>query len=243
MSVLELKVQRGLVWSGPAMIGILLVGFGFIAGYIPPQPPTLPPETLVGVYAEDVNAIKVGMVLSMLASALLVPWGVAISGQLKQIDGAKALADVQMASCALVSLEFITPIGVWMAASYRADETLPQVTRAFHDLGWLLFMTVIWSFWVQLVCIAVAVLLDRRERPILPRWIGYLNLWVAVLITPGAIVLFFKSGPFAWNGIVGFFCPLAGFILWFCPMAVVMHKNLTRQIAEGENATPVLSRV
>lgn len=239
---MEAKVQRVLVWSGPAMVVIWVGAFLFIAGFIPPQSPSLDADAIVRIYAEHTNAIKIGMVLSMLGCALLVPWGVAISGQLKRIDGARALADIQMVSCALLSLEFITPIGVWMAASFRFDDSLPQVTQGLHDLGWILFMTVIWSLWVQLICIGAAILIDKREDPILPRWLGYLNLWVSVLIIPAGVVLFFKSGPFAWNGIIGFFCPLTAFAIWFTSMAIVIHKNLSRQIAEGSEPgdVPVL---
>jgi hypothetical protein len=186
----------------------------------------------VRLYADHTNAIKLGMIISMAGSALLVPWAVAISGQLRRIDGAKALADVQMVSCALLSLEFITPIGVWMAVSFRYKDRAPDVTRALHDVGWILFMTVIWSLWVQLIAIAAAIFIDRRSEPVLPRWLGYLNLWVAMLIIPAGLVLFFKHGPFAWNGVVGLYIPLAAFVIWMMSMTITIHQNLSRQICE-----------
>jgi hypothetical protein len=230
---MEAKVQRVLIWSGVGMVVLWLGAFLLIAGFVPPHDPSNTAAQIVSIYAGRTNAIKVGMVISMLGSALLVPFGVAISGQLKRIDGARALADVQMVSCALLSLEFITPIGVWMAAAFRFDARAADVTQALNDLGWILFMTVIWSLWVQLVAIGIAILLDRRAEPILPRWLGYLNLWAAVLILPAGIVLFFKSGPFAWNGIVGFFVPLTAFCLWIGSTTACVHRALNRQIAEG----------
>jgi hypothetical protein len=230
---MEAKVQRVLIWSGPAMVVLWVGAFVLLAGFIPPHDPAKTAEQIVRIYAEHTDAIKIGMVVSMLGSALLVPWAIAISGQLKRIDGARALADVQMISCALLSLEFITPIGVWMAASFRFDAHAPEVTQAMNDLGWILFMTVIWSLWVQLIAIGAAILIDRRDEPILPRWLGYLNLWVALLIIPAGLVLFFKSGPFAWNGVVGFYVPLTGFCIWIASMTLAVHKALTRQIAEG----------
>lgn len=136
-----------------------------------------------------------------------------------------------MASCALLSLEFITPIGVWMAASFRFDGRAPDVTRALHDVGWILFVTVIWSVWVQMLAIAAAILIDRRSEPVLPRWLGYLNLWVAMLILPAGCVLFFKQGPFAWNGVVGLYIPLTAFVIWIASVTVCVHQNLSRQIS------------
>ena len=227
---MEARVQRVLIWTGPGMIALWLGAFLFIAGFIPPSDPTASAAEIVRLYADHTNAIRLGMIISMAGSALLVPWAVAISGQLRRIDGAKALADVQMVSCALLSLEFITPIGVWMAVSFRYDDRAPDVTRALHDVGWILFMTVIWSLWVQLIAIAAAILIDRRSEPVLPRWLGYLNLWVAMLIIPAGLVLFFKHGPFAWNGVVGLYIPLAAFVIWMISMTITIHQNLSRQI-------------
>lgn len=230
---MEAKVQRVLIWSGPAMVVLWVGAFVMIARYIPPHDPGKTAEEILRIYQANPGSIKIGMVISMMGSALLVPFAVAISGQLKRIDGGRALADVQMVSCALLSLEFITPIGVWMAAAFRFDARSADDTQLLNDLGWILFMTVIWSLWVQLLAIGAAILVDRRAEPIMPRWLGYLNLWVAVLIIPAGLVLFFKSGPFAWNGVVGFFVPLTAFVIWTACMTLTVHKNLNRQIAEG----------
>lgn len=231
---MEARVQRFMIWCGPGMIALWLGAFLWIAGFIPPSDPTASAEHIVRLYADNTIGIRIGMVISMLGSALLVPYAIAISGQLKRIDGAKALADTQMVSCALLSLEFITPIGVWMAAAYRFDDRAADVTRALHDMGWILFMTVIWSLWVQLIAIGAAVLIDRKPVPVFPRWVGYLNLWVALLIIPAGTVLFVKTGPFAWNGAIGLYVPLTVFVIWISSMTWAVHRNLTRQIAAGE---------
>jgi hypothetical protein len=132
-------------------------------------------------------------------------------------------------------LEFITPIGIWMAATYRYDDRAADVTRTPH-VGWILFLTVIWSLWVQLLAIAAAILIDRSRGPGLPHWLGYLNLWVAMLIIPAGLVLFFKQGPFAWTGLVGPYIPLTGFVVWIMSMTITNHRNLSREIAATTSA-------
>jgi hypothetical protein len=229
----EARVQRVLIWSGPAMMLLWVGAFAALAGFLPPSEPNAAARTITEMYVDHGVAIKFGMVVSMAGSALLVPFGVALSGQLKRIDGAKALADTQMVSCALLSLEFIIPIGVWMATAFRADDRSADLTRALHDLGWILFMTVIWSLWVQLLAIGAAVLLDRGAAPVLPRWYGYFSLWEAVLILPAGLVLFFKDGPFAWNGLIGIWVPLVTYAAWILTTSYCVHLALTRQIAAG----------
>ncbi|WP_082612755.1 MULTISPECIES: hypothetical protein [unclassified Nocardioides] len=230
---MEARVQRVLIWSGPLMMVMWVGAFMALAGYLPPSDPLDSAQAIATTYDDHAVAIKLGMVVSMAGSALLVPFGVALSGQLKRIDGAKALADTQMVSCALLSLEFITPIGVWMAAAYRSDDRPVDVTRAIHDLGWILFMTVIWSLWVQLVAVGVGALLDRGPTPVLPRWYAYLSLWESFMILPAGLVLFFKDGPFAWNGLFGIWVPLVTFATWILATVLCVHRALDRQIAEG----------
>src|SRR4051794_921421 len=171
------------------MVFLWIGAFLLVAGFIPPHAPNLSADEIVDIYAKDSGSIKFGLIVSMAASALLVPWAVAISGQIKRIDGARALADVQMASCALLSLEFIFPIGIWMATSFRFQDRSPEVTQAMNDCAWVLFMVIIWSIEVQLVAIAWAIFIDRRSEPVLPRWLGYLTLWAAVLIVPAGSII------------------------------------------------------
>lgn len=230
---MEARVQRVLIWMGPAMVLIWFATFIFVMGFFPPSRPSASAEEIRQLYADNTTLIRVGLVVVMAASALLVPWAAAISGQLRRIAGARALASVQFVSCALLSLEFITPIGVWMAAAFRFDDRSAEVTEAIHDIGWILFVTVIWSLWAQMWAIVAAIFIDRGPEPILPRWLGYLTAWSALLITPAGLVLFFKDGPFAWNGIVGIYLPLAAFAVWMGAISYEVHKSLTKQIADG----------
>jgi hypothetical protein len=234
---MALKIQRVLIWTGPGMIFVWLGAFLAIAGFIPPTRPAASAADIYAFYDSNTAMVKFGLVVSMAGCALLVPWAVAISSRLRRIDGGKVLADVQMVSCALLSLEFITPIGLWMGVSFVYHDLPEEVTRGIHNISWILFMTVIWSLFVQLIAIGAAILIDRRPSPELPHWLGYLSLWVAMLIIPAGIVLFFRSGPFAWNGIIGLYTPLVGFTIWVFAMTIVIHRKLTKEIAAASAET------
>ena len=231
-AVLEAKVQRILIWTGPLMLALWLASF-IAAGYLPPHRPSATSQQITDLYNANPTMIKAMMVITMAASALLVPWCIAIAGQIRRIPGAKALATTQMISCSLLSLEFIYPVGIWMATAFRSDDRPIDITRALNDLGWVLFVLVIWSVWVQMLAIAAAVLMDHRPEPILPRWVGYLSLWVAVIIIPAGLILFFKTGPWAWNGLVGFWIPFFALVTWILAMTWTVHVAISKQIAEG----------
>jgi hypothetical protein len=52
----------------------------------------------------------------------------------------------------------------------------------------------------------------------------------------GGIAVFFKTGPFAWNGLVGFYIPIGAFTVWIAVMTYYMHTGVNRQFA-AEHAT------
>jgi hypothetical protein len=72
------------------------------------------------------------------------------------------------------------------------------------------------------------VLGDRNASPEMPRWVGFMNLWVAVLFIPGGFLTFFKTGPFAWNGVFVYWIPLVVFLGWYLVMVVLLRQGALR---------------
>ena len=54
----------------------------------------------------------------------------------------------------------------------------------------------------------------RSERPLFPRWVGYVDLAVAVAYAGGAPAIFVKTGAFGWDGLLSLWVPFAGFSVW-----------------------------
>jgi hypothetical protein len=92
------------------------------------------------------------------------------------------------------------------------------------------------AYVLQMVCIATAALIDRSPDPVWPRWAAYFCVWIGISGMGGGIAVFFKRGPFAWNGLIGFYVPIAMFALWVSVMTYLMHTGISRQIAGGAAA-------
>ena len=75
----------------------------------------------------------------------------------------------------------------------------------------------------------LAIVSDNHERPVFARWLGYFNIWVAILFLPGGLITFFKSGPFAWNGLLAFWLPLTVFFLWYIVMFFALLKAIRQR--------------
>jgi len=60
---------------------------------------------------------------------------------------------------------------------------------------------------------------------------------VGVLFVPGGLLTFFKTGPFAWNGIFVWWVPFLVFFSWYLVMFVMLRKAILKQAAETSAAT------
>jgi hypothetical protein len=84
---------------------------------------------------------------------------------------------------------------------------------------------------LQVAIVGLCILSDQRAEPIYQRWIGFASLWTAVLFVPGALIPYFKHGPFTWRGLVGFWLPATMFFVWY----VLMWLSTVRTIKRGNN--------
>jgi len=141
------------------------------------------------------------------------------------------LALTQFGAAVLLQVYFVLCSMLWLIATFRS-ELEPSTVRLVHDAGWLIFVMVFPGYVLQMACIAIAAFCDRSPDPIWPRWFGYLCLWIALSGSGGGLAVFFKSGPFAWNGLIGFWLPIGMFVIWICCISYLMHRGILRQATE-----------
>lgn len=223
-------VQRFAVWCGPAFLILYLIFFVFVAGFVPPIAPSKTGAEVLEFFAAHRVRIQVGQIGALIMSTLLFPFFTIISREIARIErsrtrGLPVLAMMQFGGGALLVVYFQLCSMIWLILSYRPDLD-PAMARVLNDAAWLIFVMVFPSYVMQMLCMAIAAFRDPREHPTWPRWTGYLNLWVALAGAGGGIAVFFTSGPFAWNGVIGFYVPIAVFAVWLGAMTYVLLNGL-----------------
>ncbi|MBK5264556.1 MAG: hypothetical protein JJE34_04875 [Alphaproteobacteria bacterium] len=208
------KAQAFAALAGPIAAGFVGVSL-FMAGLIPPTPPTIGQAELVTLYTENATAIRiVAIAMLFLLSGLMLQY-TALGDQLWEIEGAQARTwariQVTLGGISLVPV-YGTSIA-WALASYR-PERAAEATQMLSDLGWFFFVFPVAPALFQMWAIGFSVLSDRAARPVFPRWYGYLCFWVGILLMTGLFVPFFKTGPFAWNGLLAFWVAAITLGLW-----------------------------
>lgn len=217
------------------MVVVWFVGFGLFAGFIPPPDPGMTPDDVARMYATNTDLLRVGLILTALVSPLLMPFTAAIAAQMKRIEGrCSPFAYAEIGLGAILVVSFIFPIMIFETASYRPERPA-EVTAALNDTGWVMFIGVVSNAALQLVLLGILILMDKKSEPVFPRWCAYLNLWIGMLLIPGSVIVFFKDGPLAWNGLFTWWVPAASFGIWLGIMTYLLLKSAKRQEGLEQN--------
>jgi hypothetical protein len=123
----------------------------------------------------------------------------------------------------------------WLVAAFRPERN-PQLIMLLNDLAWITFAAPVGMIVVQNLCLALAVYLDARPRPIFPRWVAPFSIVTAVAMAPSACAAIFRSGPLAWDGLISFWLRIGAFTLFLVVMFVVVRTAIRRQGAEERAA-------
>jgi hypothetical protein len=221
-------------WCGVFYCGLLLVGWWVVAGFFPLHRPSAGPEEAAAFFRENPNSIRTGLVLVMWGGAVFLPFAAALTDYVRGVEGRDGPLTriMQMSTYSNAFMTFLPPM-FWLVAAYRADQRPAELTWLLNDLGWLWFLGAIAVVMPMFIAHAVAVLNDRREHPVFPRWMAWLSILIFCAFIPDQLMFFVKSGPFAWNGLFSFWIPLTLFCNWFLLVFWFVRRDVLRARAAG----------
>jgi hypothetical protein len=221
-------------WAGPATVVVALIGW-LIAGVLPiPLGSESSVEDVVNFYSHDTRVLA-GLVISTLGVSLVFPLIAVIAVHMVRMEGrTPILTFLQLITGAATGVCLLLPLLLMTTIAFRPDRS-PELTMTLNDIAWLLFITPIAPFMIQNVAIGVAILNDKRQT--LPRWVGYVNFWIAFSFIPDPLAFFFHSGPFAWRGIFIFWLALTTYSVFLIVMGLTLRKAIR------ESADPDVSAV
>lgn len=228
----QARLERVGVWLVLPFCVAFFFGVGGLALWVPPPSPGKGAEQIAELYASKTTRIRVAACLMLFTGLLSVTFISVLVKYVRRVEGHWGVLTTSQLGVGL-----LFPFVVWFpwmfaeVAAFRPDRS-PEITQAFNDLFWLCALGLVGGVVVQAVLLAATTFLDQGAVPIFPRWFGYLNLWYALLAIPGGTIVFFHSGPLAWNGVVGFWIPVGAFGVWMISIMVVLFHAIDREYAD-----------
>lgn len=224
MTVLDQKICA---WGGPFCAATLGAGL-LMSGFVPPPSPLLSAQEIAAVYAGNAMMIRIGMIIGLFGISGFIAQVCVITTQMRHMQVPSRLpADLQLGAGAISVLTLMFPTMLFAICAFRPERD-PALTQLLNDIGWLLVIPAFPTFLAQFGAIAMGAFMDKRPDPIFPRWAGYLNIWLGLLLVPGALAYIFRTGPFAWNGILSFWIAASAFFVWLIVMTPLTLSAINR---------------
>jgi hypothetical protein len=234
---MNIRAQRFAACLGPVMVLLWLVAFVPLAHLVPPPSPLKTPAEVQAWISRDTTAVRIALVDVMLGCALLAPFYAVISAQMQRIEGRHSVwARTQFGLGMILIVLSLFPMLFLATMAFRPDRN-PDTLQIFYDLTWLGFVAPVSTAAVQCFAIAIVTLSDTRTDPVFPRWGAYVNIWIGIMFIPGNLCVFFKTGPFAWQGLFAWWVPFVTFSCWYLVMAYLVLRAINQQQRE-EGAGP-----
>jgi hypothetical protein len=227
-----------LLWTVP-VLGILWISaFLLFPGFVPPMSPEMSADEVAAFYRDPENLprIRYSMILFNWFSVGFIPVLALIVLQMRRMAHRTPIFSYAIIACAAGGPTiFLMADLFWLLAAFRPERD-PQLTMMFNDLAWVTFSSQVGFLIAQSVILALAIYLDRQERPVFQPWVAHFNLCVAALLIPAAFVGAATTGPLAWNGLLTFWVRNIAVGLWIVVMAVVLGQAIKRERAADGGA-------
>ena len=216
------------IWSGPLAGLLFVIGLWPLAHFIPLLDPLYSAGQVAAIYQSNTIGIRLGGIAIMFSASFNAAFFGAIYVFIKRIEDDRGPYAVTQALSGAVLVAFIfLPAMLFTVTAFRPERPV-ELTLLMNDFAWLALVIPTPPGIVQALAVGFAILSDRSPEPLLPRWAGYMSLWVAVLTIPAPLAVMFKAGPFAWNGSLAFWMPACIAGLWLVVMTVAMLRSARR---------------
>lgn len=226
---------RLMAWCGPVFFIVFFFLWGLLARNFPPAAASLTADQIYAHYIQYGLAIRIGMSVCMVAGAFYVAWSVAVSRVMRRIEGPDGMmANLEMMGGTATFTPIVVACGMWLAASVEAPNLQPEIVHLLYWMAWLIIDLAYMVTTFQMFGASIVFLRDPREKPLIPKWVSWWGFITCVSFFPVSLIPFFKTGPFAFNGLFNFWVAFPTWYIWIVSMSICIIKAINRlEIEDG----------
>lgn len=196
------------------------------------------PVDIAEFFSTHRERIRTGALLMVIGVGFFAPFGALLVARTRKMEtGLPLFTYLQLVSfAATLSVTFLVPMTFALAA-FRPDQD-PNITQFLNDTAWFLLLYIWPMFTVWILSVAVPTLIATPGTSAFPRWTGYLGLVCGPLFATSVLIGHLKTGPFAYDGVLGVYIPALALGVWGMAMEFAMVRSI---LAEARTDTAPVS--
>ncbi|WP_221793817.1 hypothetical protein [Aquisediminimonas sediminicola] len=233
----DTRFWRLCAWNGPLFMGVFIIFWGIMGHNLPPYSADLPASDIAAYFRENANQVRTGMVLAMTFTISYCVWGLAIAKVMEQVVGKdNILVDLEKWGAGLTVVPVLVSCSFWLTGAFRPEALPDSVLQMLYDMAWLLIDLAYSITSVQMFALGAAFLMDRRQQPLVPKWLAWYGIWVGFMFIAECLMPFFKSGPFSRSGTLNYWIEFSIWFVWCPTLTYYLLRSITRIEQEQAHA-------
>jgi hypothetical protein len=214
-------------WSLPIFYTLFGLIFVYLGKLMPPPAPGWSQAEIVRFIRDNTHHMQIAWVLLTLSLGFASLSSGLIIVQMKRMQGVSPVfAYAYMTALAVAALPGCLFCGLMFSIAAFREDRAPHLIALLYDMGLLSFVGSLGCFVTQYFVFALAIFLDRGK--VFPKWLAYMSIWGAVTEFVAAPIWIFKSGPYAWDGLISFYLGTIIFVVWEFCLVVCLYKENKR---------------
>lgn len=235
------KHWRLMAATGPLFLATYF-GFWGILGYcVPPLPATMTAVEMARHFQAHADRIRWGMVGAMTFAPAYLSWGLAITKVMETLEGKNRVWSVlQLWGAGLTVIPVYMCCIFILAGTYRAETLDPSIIQLMYDMSWLTISVSYSVTSMQMIAMGVVFLADKRETPLVPKWLCWYSIWGGFMFVAEDLMPFFKEGAFARNGLLNFWTEYGIYFFYMLFVTYYLFKAIGRLEIEHRSGKLVI---
>lgn len=197
---------------------------------VPPPAPSLLPVEVAKFYSDNAWQIKFGSIICSVTSAFLIPFSIVVGFQLARIEkGLPVWSALSAIGGSFTCIFLVIPPVLWGVAAFTPDRA-PELTALVNEIANLSLITT-GQFYIfnTIPIFYLGLKASPDSGSAFPRWLCWFTIFMTCIGEVGIVSYLFKTGPFAWNGLLSFWIPFAAYFLWIFFVYFSLFKALKKQ--------------
>ena len=207
--------------SGWALIA--LMGTGFLLGDLIPPPGPYDATTTAAFYHDHVDLKRFAVICLIVGGTMFIPFGAAIADRLRRVDGIGPVLAMSQIGASIATATLMMVFGPMLLVALQRPDMPDSTYQLLNHVAWMAWAGLWQPGALQALVTGVAIFSDKSPTPVFPRWVAWYSLFMAFGSLTGSLIPFVISGPFAWNGVMGFWVAAVVYFAWFAIMLSQFH--------------------
>jgi hypothetical protein len=226
-------------WVIIVFYNIFTISFFVLSRTQPPPKAWWPLPRVVQWFDHNHTGILIGFAIVFLVAGLSLTANGLIAYSMRRMSVSRVFAYSYLIIYSLAGVPGMLLTCIALTVGAMRPDRDPRLIGLLYDMGFLSFSGTMGIFLIGSLIWGVAILLDNNR--VLPKWFGYLNLCNAMTEVVVAPCCMFKSGPFAWDGIIAWYVNIVVFGV-YTGAFIMLLRNMIRREDFATGVMPDLAR-